>query len=63
MKCRICGKVAQLDYKPFCSRTCADIDLAHWLRGTYVTSRPLDESDLSDIEDKGADPDGTPRKH
>jgi endogenous inhibitor of DNA gyrase (YacG/DUF329 family) len=24
------------DYRPFCSRRCADVDLARWLGGTYV---------------------------
>ena len=35
MKCSICGKPAAPQYRPFCSRRCADIDLAHWLRGDY----------------------------
>jgi hypothetical protein len=24
------------DYRPFCSRRCADVDLARWLSGAYV---------------------------
>ncbi|KGJ03522.1 hypothetical protein SAMN04487972_11836 [Paracoccus halophilus] len=35
MKCPICGKPATESDHPFCSRRCADIDLAHWLRGDY----------------------------
>ncbi len=34
--CPICGKEATLDYKPFCSKKCADIDLGRWLKGSYV---------------------------
>ncbi|MFN3936721.1 MAG: DNA gyrase inhibitor YacG [Gemmobacter sp.] len=36
MKCPICGKPAVTDYRPFCSRRCADIDLGRWLTGSYV---------------------------
>lgn len=35
MSCPICGKPAAEDYRPFCSRRCADLDLARWLRGDY----------------------------
>lgn len=34
-KCPICGKEAVEKYRPFCSRRCADVDLARWLRGDY----------------------------
>lgn len=34
--CPICKKPTVAAYRPFCSRRCADIDLAHWLRGDYV---------------------------
>lgn len=33
--CPICGKPETDKYKPFCSRRCADVDLAHWLGGRY----------------------------
>lgn len=35
-KCPLCGKPAEPRYRPFCSRRCADVDLARWLRGDYV---------------------------
>ena len=35
-KCPICGKQSVLEYQPFCSKKCADIDLGRWLKGTYV---------------------------
>lgn len=35
-KCPICGKQTVLEYQPFCSKKCADIDLGRWLKGTYV---------------------------
>ena len=36
MSCPICGTDAAPAYRPFCSRRCADIDLARWLNGTYA---------------------------
>ena len=36
MTCPICGKPAVPDYRPFCSKRCADVDLARWLRADYV---------------------------
>jgi uncharacterized protein len=35
-KCPICGKPAEPDYKPFCSRRCADVDLQRWFTGRYA---------------------------
>jgi endogenous inhibitor of DNA gyrase (YacG/DUF329 family) len=32
----VCGKPAQPEHRPFCSRRCADIDLNRWLSGRYV---------------------------
>jgi endogenous inhibitor of DNA gyrase (YacG/DUF329 family) len=34
--CAICAKPQSMDYKPFCSKRCADVDLARWLGGTYA---------------------------
>ena len=36
MTCPICGKPTVPAYRPFCSKRCADVDLARWLRGDYV---------------------------
>jgi endogenous inhibitor of DNA gyrase (YacG/DUF329 family) len=35
-KCPICGKPAVAAFRPFCSRRCADVDLARWFRGDYA---------------------------
>lgn len=35
-RCAICGKPAVPDYRPFCSKRCADIDLGRWLKGSYA---------------------------
>ena len=34
--CPICRKAPTETYKPFCSKRCADVDLARWLGGTYA---------------------------
>lgn len=33
--CPICKKLTVQEFRPFCSKRCADIDLARWLRGDY----------------------------
>lgn len=42
-KCPICKKPSLKDYRPFCSKRCADIDLAHWLRGDYAIEGDAEE--------------------
>jgi len=34
--CPTCGKPAAEEFKPFCSKRCADIDLNRWLKGGYI---------------------------
>lgn len=38
--CPICGKPRSERYRPFCSKRCADVDLARWLRGDYAIPGP-----------------------
>jgi uncharacterized protein len=54
-KCPICGKPASPDYRPFCSRRCADVDLQRWLSGAYVIPAATDESDGVAQEGSGDD--------
>jgi endogenous inhibitor of DNA gyrase (YacG/DUF329 family) len=35
-RCPICGQETVSDYRPFCSRACANIDLLRWLKGGYA---------------------------
>lgn len=35
-KCPICGAPGEHEFRPFCSRRCADVDLSRWLRGAYA---------------------------
>jgi endogenous inhibitor of DNA gyrase (YacG/DUF329 family) len=42
-RCPICGKPAEVRWRPFCSKRCADIDLNRWLSGAYAV--PVVEDD------------------
>ncbi len=41
--CPLCGKPASPDYRPFCSRRCADVDLQRWLTGAFVVPGKADD--------------------
>ena len=44
--CPICGKPTATEFRPFCSRRCADLDLHKWLSGRYAI--PAAEGDEED---------------
>lgn len=50
MSCPICAAETHQDYKPFCSKRCADVDLGRWLGGSYaIPSRdPEDQEKLAE---------------
>lgn len=56
MNCPICQKETEPDYRPFCSRRCADIDLARWLNGGYAVPSQREE----DVETEDGEP---PKTH
>ena len=44
MTCPICGKPTETAFRPFCSRRCADVDLARWLgEGYRIPGTPEDD--------------------
>lgn len=46
MSCPICEKATLQDYRPFCSKRCADVDLAKWMNESYaLASNDPDDSD------------------
>jgi endogenous inhibitor of DNA gyrase (YacG/DUF329 family) len=51
-KCPICGRATVVEYRPFCSRRCADVDLSRWLGGAYA----IPVTDDSDEDGEGGDP-------
>ena len=43
MSCPICGEETAHSFRPFCSKRCANIDLAKWLNGSYAVSSQREE--------------------
>ncbi len=43
--CPICKQLAQPEFRPFCSKRCADVDLGRWLKGSYVVAGQDGEAD------------------
>jgi uncharacterized protein len=56
-RCPICGKPRDPDYRPFCSKRCADVDLGRWFSGSYAI--PVTEEEDED----GETPSAPERKH
>jgi Uncharacterized protein conserved in bacteria len=50
-RCPICGKPTAADYRPFCSKRCADVDLGRWLRGDYAVPGEAADPAAGDGED------------
>lgn len=52
MSCPICAKPADPKYRPFCSRRCADVDLARWMRGDYaIPAEAVDDENPAELPD------------
>lgn len=58
MTCPICAKETDAKYRPFCSRRCADVDLARWLNGSYAIPVAEAEEDRPDDGGQGGDDGG-----
>jgi len=56
--CPICKKgPANAEFRPFCSRRCADVDLQGWLSGRYaIAAQEEDEPDAEALAQRGSDP-------
>jgi endogenous inhibitor of DNA gyrase (YacG/DUF329 family) len=50
--CPICGKPRVVEYRPFCSRRCADVDLQRWLSGSYAVPAEEDEGGPAEVSDE-----------
>jgi uncharacterized protein len=55
-RCPICRAPTDFAYRPFCSRRCADVDLARWLGGAYAIPGAADADE--DGDDARADGQG-----
>ncbi|MDX1742962.1 MAG: DNA gyrase inhibitor YacG [Ruegeria sp.] len=49
MSCPICGSDTETKFRPFCSKRCADIDLAKWLNGSYAVPSQREEDLDADV--------------
>lgn len=53
-KCPVCGRPAEAQYKPFCTKRCADIDLGRWLKESYrIPADEVGDDDASPSEREG----------
>ncbi len=49
MSCPICGEDTVIRFRPFCSKRCADVDLAKWLNGSYAVPSQREEDLDADL--------------
>ena len=64
MTCPLCAKPPVPGFRPFCSRRCADLDLARWLGGSYAVPSQDPEETLEALEEiERLDRDTPPRRH
>lgn len=63
MTCPICAKETTQAFRPFCSKRCADVDLAKWLGGSYAipSEDPDDFDELRDELERAENGETTPR--
>lgn len=59
-RCPLCGKPRAQEYRPFCSKRCADIDLGRWLKGRYVIAGDADADEDGDAGAAGGDGEAVP---
>ena len=50
MSCPVCNKPTDAAFRPFCSKRCADLDLARWLHGDYAIPGEPAEPDEPDTD-------------
>lgn len=51
MACPICNKETQIEFRPFCSKRCADVDLHRWLSGSYAIGEGGEITHNTDIHE------------
>lgn len=49
--CPICRKPSVTEFRPFCSRRCADLDLQKWFTGRYASPAVTPPGAEGDDED------------
>ncbi len=50
-KCPICKKTSDVQFHPFCSKRCAQVDLGQWFNEKYTieTEEPVQLEDYEDM--------------
>jgi endogenous inhibitor of DNA gyrase (YacG/DUF329 family) len=62
--CPVCGKPSVHQFRPFCSRRCADVDLHRWFSGQYAIPVKEDEDEDGALPESNAPAlSGDPEKH
>jgi len=54
-KCPICSNTTDPQFKPFCSKRCADVDLNRWFSGGYAIPA-AEEDDPGDEPPRDREP-------
>jgi endogenous inhibitor of DNA gyrase (YacG/DUF329 family) len=49
-RCAICRRPVDPEFRPFCSKRCADVDLQRWFTGAYSVPA-VEQEEVSDDED------------
>ena len=52
-KCPMCGKRRIQEFRPFCSKRCADLDLGQWLNESYL----IPSEEAAELDDENFDED------
>ena len=55
--CPICGRPVVMEFKPFCSKRCADIDLSRWLGEVYRVPVEGEEEGAGQVSGKNQEHD------
>jgi hypothetical protein len=55
-RCVICGKPQDENYRPFCGKRCADVDLNRWLSGGYAIPAVEEDDPAEDEQDAALRP-------
>ena len=53
-KCPTCSKRAIHEFRPFCSKRCADVDLSRWFTGQYAVPA-VEDPDPDEIDFESLD--------
>ncbi|MEZ5773182.1 MAG: DNA gyrase inhibitor YacG [Hyphomicrobiaceae bacterium] len=56
LRCPICRNPAAEAFRPFCSKRCADVDLARWLGGSYAIPGHQDTEEDGDAQPAATGP-------